>query len=374
VEADEMNLSFGAVAASVFLVGMSACNVTFAQKAGGILRTYSPDSPPSLSIHEEVTVYAEGPMMGVFNNLVEFDQHVNQNSLNSVVPDLATGWSWNEDGTELTLPLRHGVKWHDGQPYTAQDVRCTWDLLTGKSNDKLRVNPRKSWYANFDRITTNGDYEVTFHLKRAQPAFLTFLASGYSPVYPCHVSARDMRSHPIGTGPFKFVSFSPNESIKVARNPDYWKLGLPHLDGIEYTIIRNPSTAILGFAAGKFDVTFPYALTPALLKDVNRQMPDAACDMSPRRREPYLDHQPPRAAIRQARAPAGDDTDHRPQGLCRHHNRRTGRYRWSNATPSRGHLGDAAGDPAHLAGLRSRCGKKPDGSSPDYGAARLRSR
>jgi len=276
-----MKPSFCASAATVLLVGMSAGDATLAQKPGGTLRMYSPDSPASMSIHEEITVYAEGPMMGVFNNLVTFDQHVAQNSLGSVVPDLATGWSWNEDGTELSLPLREGVKWHDGKPFSARDVVCTWDLLTGKSSDKLRVNPRKSWYANIDRVAANGDYEVTFHLKRAQPAFLTFLASGYSPVYPCHVPARDMRSHPIGTGPFKFVEFKPNESIKVTRNPDYWKKDRPYLDGIEYMIIRNPSTAVLGFVAGKFDMTFPYSLNAPLLKDVNSQMPQAICEMSP---------------------------------------------------------------------------------------------
>jgi hypothetical protein len=72
-----------------------------------------------LSIHEEATFVAEGPMMGVFNNLVVFDQHVKQNSQDSIVPDLATGWSWNEDGTDLTFPLRDGVRWHDGKPFTA---------------------------------------------------------------------------------------------------------------------------------------------------------------------------------------------------------------------------------------------------------------
>src|SRR5712691_2428218 len=168
-----LDLRIAAVAVSALLLAMAGSATAFAQKQGGILRMYDPDSPASMSIHEEITVYAEGPMMGVFNNLVMFDQHVNQSSLGSVIPDLATGWSWNEDGTELSLPLRQGVKWHDGEPFTARDVRCTWDLLTGKLTDKLRVNPRKSWYANVDRVTTNVDYEVTFHLKRAQPAFLT---------------------------------------------------------------------------------------------------------------------------------------------------------------------------------------------------------
>ena len=124
-----------AMAAPLF-VAMPA-GPALAQKPGGILKMYSPDSPASMSVHEEATFVAEGPMMGVFNNLVMFDQHAKQNSLGSIVPDLATGWSWNEDGTELTLPLREGVRWHDGKPLTAKDVQCTFDLVTGKSSEKL---------------------------------------------------------------------------------------------------------------------------------------------------------------------------------------------------------------------------------------------
>jgi len=269
------------LAVAAALTAMAGAEAAFAQKQGGILKMYSPDSPASMSIHEEATFVAEGPMMGVFNNLVMFDQHVKQNSQDSIVPDLATSWSWNEDGTDLTLPLRADVKWHDGKPFTAQDVRCTFDLLTGKSSEKLRVNPRKSWWRNLEAVTTNGDYEVTFHLNRPQPAFLMALAGGYSPIYPCHVAPRDIRSHPIGTGPFKFVEFKPNERIKVTKNPDYWKAGRPYLDGIEYTIIKNLSTATLAFVAGKFDMTFPYSLEVPLLKDVQRQMPEAICELVP---------------------------------------------------------------------------------------------
>ena len=260
-----MRLSLHAVAASVLLVAMSAGGTASAQKPGGVLKMYSIDSPASMSILEESTVFAEGPMMGVFNNLIMFDQHVKQNSLQSIVPDLATSWSWNEEGTELTLPLRHGVKWHDGKPFTAQDVKCTWDLLMDTASEKLRVNPRKASYRNLDRVTTNGDYEITFHLKRPQPAFPMLLADGFSAIYPCHVPPREIRQHPIGTGPFKFVEFKPNERITVSRNPDYWKPDRPYLDGIEYTIIKNISTAVLGFTAGKFDTTFiPVSLTVPL--------------------------------------------------------------------------------------------------------------
>ncbi|MGH6683777.1 MAG: ABC transporter substrate-binding protein [Pseudolabrys sp.] len=160
-------------------------------------------------------------MMAVYNNLVIYDQHIPQNSISTIRPELATSWSWDQAGTALTFKLRQGVKWHDGKPFTAQDVKCTFDLIQDKSKDKLRKNPRKGWYENVTDVTPNGDYEVTFHLRRPQPSVLAMLASGYSPIYPCHVSAAQMRTHPIGTGPFKFVEMKQNESIKFVKNPDY---------------------------------------------------------------------------------------------------------------------------------------------------------
>ena len=239
------------VAAGALLAAIAACGPAFAQKQGGILRVPHFDSPASMSLLEESTVAVNRPMMGVFNNLVMYKQDVPQNSLKSIVPDLATSWAWNEEGTELTFPLRQGVKWHDGKPFTAADVKCTWDLLAGKTSEKLRINPRKGWYSDLAEVTTNGDYEVTFHLKRPQPSFLAVLAAGWSPVYPCHVSPREMRQHPIGTGPFKFVEFKPNQSITVTRNPDYWKAGRPYLDGIEWDDHQGSVDANAGVCRGQ---------------------------------------------------------------------------------------------------------------------------
>ena len=141
------------VAAVTLLSASLVATPVAAQKASGVLKMFNPDSPASMSILEEATAFSRRPMMGVFNNLVIYDQAVKQNSLASIVPDLATGWSWSEDGTELTLPLRKGVSWHDGRPFTANDVRCTWDLLLGRSSEKLRLNPRKSWYGNLEGVT-----------------------------------------------------------------------------------------------------------------------------------------------------------------------------------------------------------------------------
>jgi len=264
-----------AIAAGLVLSLASAPSV-LAQKQGGILQMPGFASPASMSIHEESTIAAGIPLMGVFNNLVVFDQHVAQNSLQSIVPDLATGWSWSEDGTLLTFPLHQGVKWHDGKPFTAKDVKCTWDALRGLTADKLRINPRKAWYRNVEDITTNGDYEVTFHLKRPQPYLIALLASGQSPVYPCHATPAQMRQHPIGTGPFKFVEYKQNEHIRVTRNPDYWKPGRPYLDGVETTIIPNASTRNLAFVAGKFDML---QTSIPQMKEVKGQAPQAVCDV-----------------------------------------------------------------------------------------------
>src|SRR5712664_4688388 len=100
--------------AASLAIALGAGGPALAQKSGGVLRLSHFDSPASMSILEESTRAALQPAMHVFNNLVMYKQDVAQTSLQSVVPDLATGWSWNEDGTELTFPLRQGVKWHDG--------------------------------------------------------------------------------------------------------------------------------------------------------------------------------------------------------------------------------------------------------------------
>ena len=116
-----------------------------AQQSGGILKFFHRDSPASMSIHEEATISTVAPMMGVFNNLVLFKQDEKQNRPEFIQPELAESWSWDEDHTRLSFTLRQGVKWHDGKPFTSADVKCTWDLLTGRSAERLRLNPRRSW-------------------------------------------------------------------------------------------------------------------------------------------------------------------------------------------------------------------------------------
>ena len=265
-----------AAAAIAALLGLSVA--ALAQKPGGTLRIFHLDNPPSTSIHEEFAPAAVVPFMPVFNNLVTFDPAVPQNDDKAIVPDLAESWSWNEDKTELTFKLRRGVRWHDGWAFTASDVECTFNLLTDRARDKLRSNPRGSWYGNINYVHGNTDYEVTIHLNHPQPSLLALLASGLTPIYPCHVPVAQMRIKPIGTGPFRVDSFKQFDSVRLVRNPDYFKSGKPHLDGIEFHIVSSPSTAMLSFVAGRFDMTFPWDVTVPQLRDVRRQAPRAVCE------------------------------------------------------------------------------------------------
>src|SRR3974390_9055 len=270
-----------ALAAALAVAFLPPAQAAAQRKPGGILHIYHRETPPSLSIHEEATFSVNVPAMPIYNNLVVYDQHKPQNSMGTIVPELADSWAWSSDNLALTFKLHQGVNWHDGKPFTAADVKCTFALIQGKAQDKFRKNPRKDLFSNISEVTTNGDFEVTLHLKRPQPSLLAMLASGYTPIYSCHVTAAQMRTHPIGTGPFKFVEFKQNESIKLAKNTDYWKKDLPYLDGVEYTIIRNRATAVLHFVAGKVDVTFPTEMTAALIKDIKSQDASAVCEIAP---------------------------------------------------------------------------------------------
>ena len=271
----------GALAIGLF-AGPITVSPAFAQKSGGTLRAYLWDNPPSASIHEEATISTVFPFMPVFNNLVLFDQAKKEAGMDTIVPDLAKSWAWDDAKTKITFKLEEGVKFHDGKPFSAKDVKCTFDLVSGlATSEDFRKNPRKVWYHNVKEITVAGDNEVSFQLNAPQPSFLALLASGYSPIYGCHVSQRDMRTKPIGTGPFKFAEFKRNESVTLVKNADYWKKGKPYLDRIDYRVIDNRSTRVLAFISGDIDLTFVSDITVAGLKDINAKAPAAQCQFVP---------------------------------------------------------------------------------------------
>src|SRR5215475_6068000 len=147
-----------ALAAMAALSVLTVSTATLADegKQGGILRMYHRDSPANASIHEGATYSVNIPFMPVFNNLVIYKQDVAQNSMDDIVSELAESWAWVNDNKTLTFKLRQGVKWHDGKPFSSADVKCTFDMLMGKSQQKFRQNPRKAWYDQVEEVTTSG--------------------------------------------------------------------------------------------------------------------------------------------------------------------------------------------------------------------------
>ena len=248
----------------------------FAQKYGGVLKRANDENPPTASLHEEGSNIVTTPYVPVFNNLIDFDPTKNLSRPEYLVPELATSWAWSADNKTLTFKLRRGVKWHDGKPFTAADVKCTWDAVTEKRDAGWRRSPRKAWYSNLQEIVVDAEDQVSFRLGRPQPSFLLFFAGGWSPVYPCHVDGRTMRQHPIGTGPFMVKSIEPGKMIRLVKNPNYWRPGRPYLDGIDMPIIPSPSTRSLAFIAGETDI---YTPSETLLKEVKAKVPDAVCDV-----------------------------------------------------------------------------------------------
>jgi hypothetical protein len=330
-----MRRDFRTLAAAVALtIGLATTGAALAQKPGGVLKVYFFDSPASMSIHEETTNAAEGPMMGVFNNLVLYEQDVPQSGLQSIVPDLASEWSWDEDKTQLTFRLREGVRWHDGKPFTAKDIQCTWDLLTGKTSDKLRINPRKAWYRNLNEVTTDGDFEVTFRLKRPQPAFIALLASGFSPVYPCHVSPRDMRSHPIGTGPFKFVEFNPKRVDQGGQKSLLLEKG-PALSR-RHRVYDHQERIDRSFDLPRRQGRFDFALLSAGSGGERHKKPGAGRDLQPGpgQRQSQRHDEPRGAAIQRLRSAACGCAELGSQSFCGHPDPRQGRFRRRHAAPA----------------------------------------
>src|SRR3954470_8923492 len=276
------NLSGRALATltMVSCIALAAVSPAAAQKKGGTLRLYHNDNPPSTSLLEESTIASVTPFSAVFNNLVIFDSTKVHESIDTVIPDLAESWSWDQTNTKLTFKLRQGVKWHDGQPFTAKDVQCTWRMLIGKGDAKdFHRNPRKVWYSKLQDVSINGDHEATFELSEPQPSLPVLLASAFSAVYPCHIAQQVMRTKPVGTGPFKFVEFKRGDSIRLVRNPDYFKKDRPYLDEITVRTIDSRATRMLAFSTGDYDITFPSDVSIPLMKDVKAQAPKAICEM-----------------------------------------------------------------------------------------------
>ena len=245
-------------------------------KARGVLRpVLREDLPQGFAIHESATNSVTWPAMPCYSNLVMYDQTKRLGRMDTIVPELAEKWSWQDNYRNLVFFLRRDVKWHDGQPFTSKDVKFTFDVVreAAEAPSKLRINPRKEWYANVDAIEAPDPYTVVFRLKRPQPSLVAMLASGYSPVLPAHVPLAEHRSRCIGTGPFKFKEWKRGQSVELVRNPDYFVKGRPYLDGVRYTVIVERGTRVAALQAGQIDVAYPGETTLSIAEQLKKAIP-----------------------------------------------------------------------------------------------------
>jgi peptide/nickel transport system substrate-binding protein len=202
-----------------------------------------------------------------------------------VEPGLATEWSVSDDGLTYTVKLRQGTKFSDGAPITAEDVK--WSL------DRAR-NPKNGIWnftlASVDTIEVSAPDSITLHLKQPDPVLIKSLATFNTAILPQkpfeaspgstdEEKAKAFAEHPVGSGPFQFDSWERNVSMKLKRNPNYWRMGedgkpLPYLDEIEFVIIPDDATRILKLQAGEVDGAefIPYARVAELKNDANLNM------------------------------------------------------------------------------------------------------
>src|SRR5207237_2249072 len=232
-------------------------------------------TPPGFSIHDSATVTGVSPVMPCYSNLVLFDPLKPYETADTVIPELAERWSWQDNYRHLVFFLRRSVKWHDGQPFTSKDVKYTFDVVREAPDApaKLRLSPRKEWYANIDAIETADTHTVVFRMKRPQPSLLLMLASGYSPVYPAHVPLADLRQRCVGTGPFKLKEYVRGQTIDLVRNPDYFVPNRPYLDGIKYTVITERGTRLAALQTGRLDAFAPLDMTKVTAETVKKAVP-----------------------------------------------------------------------------------------------------
>jgi len=180
-------------------------------------------------------------------------------------PDLAKEWSVSEDGKTYTFKLHEGVMWHDGKPMTADDILFTFEkVLFAHHNIGKTLAPFVESIASPDANT------VVFQLKSPNDVFMTFVA-GQSYIQPKHlyentdIADNPVNMAPIGTGPFKFESWSKGQEVILVRNENYFQKDRPYVDRIVTRFIPEPSARIRALEAGEIDYVTYFDLPPAFV-------------------------------------------------------------------------------------------------------------
>jgi len=178
-------------------------------------------------------------------------------------PALAVSWETSEDGLKTTFKLRDGVKWHDGQPFTAKDVAFTFMQVI-----KVHHGRGRSLFADLQTVETPDDLTAVFVFGRPAPAMMKALDGRESPILPAHIYEgtnileNPANTKPIGTGAYKLTSYERGANVVMEKNPEYWDTGKPYLDQLIIQYVQDPATRSAMFESGQCDIVYLNFLPP----------------------------------------------------------------------------------------------------------------
>ncbi len=235
---------------------------------------------PSFDLHYETSYIAMQGLGPLYNGLLAFDLYDNA----KVVGDLAERWEIGDGDKRLTFPLRKGVKFHDGSDFTCADAKYSLDRLA----DPKRANPTftailKDIYAS---SKCADDLTLVVSLKRPAAGLLAFLAGENAAMMKHDIDQRFDRKDPrflVGTGPFKYKSHTMGIDFQGQRNPNYWKPGLPHIDGYRSVVMSDLTKIFASFRARQLTMTGIFRHLERPEADIlKRDFPDAVTVIGPR--------------------------------------------------------------------------------------------
>ena len=228
-------------------------SVSHAQKPvrGGSLMIAQGVEPPGL---DPTTATSAAIPRVVYSNVLEGLVKIDRNG--QIVSGLAKDYKISKDGKEYTFILNKGVKFHDGKPFDAEDVKSTFERLM----DSKAGIAHPEYYKDIDAVQVVDSHTIKIRLKNVNSMFLFNLARGDS-IIVSKQGADKLKSEPIGTGPFKFVEWVRGDHVTLARFEGYFKRDLPYLDKVTFKFIGDPSAQIATLKAGDIDV-IAYDVSP----------------------------------------------------------------------------------------------------------------
>ena len=194
----------------------------------------------SLDPHKAVNAGTSEVLFNIFEGLMKASPD------GGVIPAVASDYEMSPDGKVYTFTLREGVTFHNGEKVTVDDVLYSLKRCAGSENNGV---PLIAAFSNVSDIYMSSDKQVVVELKEPSLEFLNSMTAAIIP----NGSGEKINADPVGTGPFKFVSYSPQESMVVEKFTGYWGT-VAHLDQVTFKIITDVNTLVMGLKGGTLDM------------------------------------------------------------------------------------------------------------------------